>query len=117
VIRQDSPQRPLPSWTFVTSHGLALLFVAAHPDATIREIAGALEISERRVSSVIRDLETGNFVVVSRTGRRNQYKLNPNARFRHPLIEHMSFSQFVDAWRRAQSERNLAAGGRPLASD
>ncbi len=93
-----------PSWTLITSHGLVLLYVARHPDATIREIAGKLLITERRVASIIRDLVDVEMLDVQRRGRRNQYKLNSDAKFRHPLIEQLDFQAFVDLWRALDSQ-------------
>ena len=88
-----------PPWTLVTSHGLALLYVATHPDATVKEIAVALELTERRVADIIRDLATAEFILVTRRGRRNRYTLNPSARFRHSLVADIPFRAFVRIWR------------------
>ena len=98
---EDNWGASLPPWTLVTSHGLALLFVATHPDATVREIAAAMKITERRVAAVIRDLTSAKLVSVKRQGRRNQYTLNPGARFRHPLVADIPFRAFVSLWRRS----------------
>jgi hypothetical protein len=76
-----------------------LLYVARHSDATIREIAAQLLITERRVASIIRDLIDVGLLEVTRQGRRNQYKLASDAHFRHPLIEELQFKDFVDLWR------------------
>ena len=100
---------PLPSWTLVTSHGLTLLYVATHPDATVREIAAALELTERRVADIIRDLSTARLVLVKRHGRRNEYALDPHAMFRHPLLADIPFRHFVRLWLRQvkpQSKRS-----------
>ena len=99
VTSQERPTSPPPSWTLLTSHGLVLLYVARHSDATIREIAGKLLITERRVASIIRDLVDVDLLQVTRQGRRNQYALSAKARFRHPLIEEMAFKDFVELWR------------------
>jgi len=102
MVAVTSPERPVvppPSWTLLTSHGLVLLYVARHQDATIREIAGRLMITERRVASIIKDLVDVDLLQVTRVGRRNQYALSEKARFRHPLIEGLQFKDFVDLWR------------------
>jgi hypothetical protein len=88
-----------PPWTLVTSHGVTLLYVATHADATVREIAGALGLTERRVADIIRDLAQAEMVLVRRQGRRNQYMLNPNAHFRHPLVADIPFRAFIRLWR------------------
>ena len=43
-------------WTLLTSHGHVLFYIAAEPDATVREMTIALGISERRVIAVLHDL-------------------------------------------------------------
>ena len=92
---EDSVEKPVPPWTLLTSHGLVLLFVANHPAATIREIAADLQLTERRIADIIRDLSKAGLLSVQREGRRNRYALNPEARFRHPIIANLRFSEFV----------------------
>jgi hypothetical protein len=101
-----------PQWTLLTSHGLALLYVAAHPDATIREIAGALMLTERRVADIIQDLASEELVLVSRRGRRNRYTVNSRAHFRHPLIADVPFQGLIQLWREriALQPRNQSVG-------
>jgi hypothetical protein len=88
-----------PQWTLVTSHGLALLYIAAHPDATVKQIAEALELTERRVADIIRELAAADLILRERNGRRNQYEINPDARFRHPLVADIPFRGFIRLWR------------------
>lgn len=112
-IRQAELCPPAPARTLITSHGLALLYVATHPDATTREISDALEITERRVVDLIRELRAANLVVVTRRGRRNSYAINANARFRHPLIADIPFKAFIGLWEKASTsadEQQLSAG-------
>ena len=96
---EETWESRLPPWTLVTSHGLALLYVATHPDATVKEIAATLELTERRVADIIRDLTSADLVLVMRSGRRNQYTLNPNAHFRHRLVADIPFRAFIRLWR------------------
>jgi DNA-binding MarR family transcriptional regulator len=44
------------SWTFLTTHGRTLLFIARHPDARLRDIAANLGVTERTVTAAVRDL-------------------------------------------------------------
>ena len=101
-----SEQRlPLPPWTLVTSHGLVLLFIAGTPNATIREIAENLELTERRIADVIRDLERARMISVTREGRRNHYALNPDAHFLHPLMADIPLKTFIAIWQREVAQR------------
>ena len=76
-------------WTLLSSHGLVLAYLASQPSATVREAADSLGLSERRVASVIRDLEAAGIVRATRHGRRKRYELDPNAQFRHPILRHV----------------------------
>jgi DNA-binding MarR family transcriptional regulator len=98
TVAEAAAIKPPPSWTLITSHGLVLLYVARHADATIREIAGRLLITERRVASIIRDLVDVDLLEVRRQGRRNQYKLSSDAKFRHPMLDELDFQSFVELW-------------------
>lgn len=89
---------PPPPWTLITSHGLALLYVAAHPNATIREIADELELTERRIADIIRDLIRAGLLTAVRQGRRNQYAVDPQAHFRHRIVKSIPFQAFVKLW-------------------
>src|SRR6476619_1783428 len=102
---------PLPPWTLVTSHGLVLLFVAGAPHATIREIAENLELTERRIADVIRDLERANMITVTREGRRNRYALNPDAHFLHPLMSAIPIKSFISIWKREVARRRAVRKG------
>ncbi|MCC7368722.1 MAG: helix-turn-helix transcriptional regulator [Chloroflexi bacterium] len=76
-------------WTLLTSHGHVLFFVAAEPDATVRKITDAIGISERRVSSILHDLEEAGMIRSTRVGTRKHYEVNPDAHFRHPTLSHV----------------------------
>jgi predicted transcriptional regulator len=102
---KEQGRQPVPSWTLMTSHGLVLLYVATRPDAIIREIAASLELTERRVNDILRDLTKEGLIGVHRVGRRNYYTLAEDAKFRHPFLADMSFSWFVHLWKRARSDR------------
>jgi DNA-binding transcriptional ArsR family regulator len=99
------PRPPLPPWTLVTSHGLVLLFIAGSPNATIREISENLELTERRIADVIRDLERAKMITVTREGRRNRYALNPDAHFLHPLMAAIPIKSFISIWKREVARR------------
>lgn len=60
-------------WTFLTNHARAMLYLAAHPDARQRDIAAALDVTERTAYTVVADLTAAGFIVKERDGRRNRY--------------------------------------------
>ena len=83
-------------WRLVTNHGLALFYLSGHARATVREIAAALSVTERRVSSIVRDLTDAGLLVTVRQGRGNRYSLGPGASFRHPLLAHIRIADFIE---------------------
>lgn len=65
------------SWTLLTNHGAALVYVAEHPDARITDVAGAIGVTERYAAQVLADLRAGGYLYAERVGRRNIYRLDP----------------------------------------
>jgi len=63
-------------WSFVTSHGLALVELAREPDITIRSLATRLDLTERHTHRVISDLVDAGYVKRTRIGRRNRYEID-----------------------------------------
>jgi predicted transcriptional regulator len=67
------------SWRFLTNHGRALMCVAHDPHMRLRDIAAALEITERATQKIMSDLVAGGFVNRTRVGRRNVYDVQAEA--------------------------------------
>jgi DNA-binding MarR family transcriptional regulator len=82
-------------WTLMSSHGFVFVYIAAYPESTIRAIAGAVEITERQVARIIRDLSQADLIKTKRVGRRNVYTIRTEARFRHPLLAHVNLERLV----------------------
>jgi predicted transcriptional regulator len=60
-------------WTFITNHGAVLVLIAIHGKITAREIAIQLDITERSVRTIIKDLVTEGYIEKRREGRANVY--------------------------------------------
>ncbi len=84
-------------WTFLSNHAHVLVCLARDPEARLRDIAVDVGITERRVSSIVTDLETEGVVRIDRVGRRNTYTVNRRARLRHPLESHQSVGDLLRA--------------------
>jgi len=91
------PERP--AWTFLTSHGFVLLEVARAPNATVREIAEQVGLTERQAHRVLADLVEGGFVQRQRVGRRNHYRVDETVPLRHPLLAHHRVGELLAALR------------------
>jgi hypothetical protein len=63
------------TWNFLTNHGRALLCIARDPEVRLRDIATMLDITERRAFGIVTDLTEGGYVVKTKDGRRNRYRI------------------------------------------
>lgn len=84
-----------PGWSLITNHGAALLYVAEHPDATVREVADAIGVTERAGARILRDLRDEQYLAAKRIGRRNVYELNPKKSLRHPVSEDLAVGDLL----------------------
>ena len=86
------------TWTFLTNHALVLISISQDPNLRIREIAGIVGITERAAQQIVRDLEEAGYLSVTKSGRRNSYKINANRSLRHPLQRHYSVRDLLAAF-------------------
>jgi len=89
------PQTPPRRWTFITNHAQVLLAVAQSPNARVREIAAATDITERYAYRVLRDLEDAGYVERRRQGRCNLYRIHPELALGDPLVEEHSLYELL----------------------
>jgi DNA-binding transcriptional ArsR family regulator len=73
------------NWNFLTNHARALLFIAAQPDARLRDLATSLEVTERTAYGIVADLTAAGYVVKERDGRRNRYSIQEHLPLRDRL--------------------------------
>lgn len=59
--------------------------LAQDPEARLRDVAGAIGITERAVQLIVGDLEAEGFLRRERAGRRNRYALDLDRPLRRPL--------------------------------
>lgn len=62
-------------WSFLTNHARALLCIAHDPGVRLRDIAIALQITERSAYGIVTDLAEAGYIVKDRDGRRNRYQI------------------------------------------
>jgi DNA-binding Lrp family transcriptional regulator len=83
-------------WSLVTNHGHVLAYIAADPDARLREIAATVGITERTVAQIVIDLEQAGHLSRTRIGRRNRYQLDGVRKIRTPPRPTMTTAQLID---------------------
>lgn len=62
-------------WSFLTNHARALVFIAAHPDTRLRDVADALGVTERTAFDIVSDLSNDGYILKEKDGRRNRYQV------------------------------------------
>ena len=63
-------------WTFITNHAAVLTLLDSEENLTSREISIALDLAERSVVRIIKDLETDGYITKRKEGRENRYIVN-----------------------------------------
>lgn len=63
------------NWSFLTNHARTLLFLGRDGNSRLRDIAGALDVTERTAHSIISDLTDAGYVAKEKDGRRNVYHI------------------------------------------
>lgn len=106
-ISHEHPQAPEPEhrWTVFSNHGHVLVAVARATDLRVRDIAKLVGITERATQSILSDLDRAGFIERIHVGRRNHYRVRRGAGLRHPLMEHATVGDVLDALPSPQSDR------------
>lgn len=112
-MNDESRLREPATWTYLSNHSHVLVCLARRPDARIRDVASDVRITERAVQKILQDLEQAGVLRRYRVGRRNLYRINPDAHLRHPVEGHCTVGELLtfvlgpDAWKPATREPNL----------
>ena len=91
------PESAERGWTFLTNNAHVLLCMARGEALTARELGLQIGITERAVQVILADLTRGGYLVKTKQGRRNLYKVNARGRLRHPLEAHHTVGQLITA--------------------
>ena len=87
---------PMGDWSFLTNHARALLFIARDPDARLRDVAAALEVTERTAFGIVADLTEAGYVVKEKDGRRNRYHIQAHLPLRGSIIRERTIGEVLD---------------------
>jgi DNA-binding IclR family transcriptional regulator len=83
-------------WSFLTNHARALLFIAHDPDARLRDLAGALDVTERTAYGIVADLTEAGYVVKQKDGRRNRYQIQAHLPLPDALTQQRTIGEVLD---------------------
>jgi DNA-binding IclR family transcriptional regulator len=107
-------------WSFLTNHARALLCIAHDPGARLRDLASALDITERTAYGIVADLTAAGYVVKEKAGRRNRYHIQEHLPLRESITRERTIGEvldlLVDAPRPAAKARHQRRGNTAPAS-
>ena len=95
-MQSNNEAHTAPRWDFLTNHAHVLVRVAHDPGARLRDIAGAVGITERAVHRILSELVESGYVLREREGRRNRYKVQPELPLPHPLLRERRVGELID---------------------
>ena len=84
------------SWSFLTNHARALLFIADRPDARLVDIAGDVGVTERTAYGIVADLTAAGYLEKERAGRRNRYKVQHHLPIPDDLRQQRTLGELLD---------------------
>jgi predicted transcriptional regulator len=73
------------NWTLFSNHGHVLFCLARNSEARLRDVAADVGITERAVQKIVRDLRDGGMISITKSGRRNCYRIHKKQPLRHEL--------------------------------
>jgi DNA-binding IclR family transcriptional regulator len=82
-------------WSFLTNHARALLFIAQDPDARLRDVAAALDVTERTAFGIVADLAEAGYVVKEKDGRRNRYHVQEHLPLRGSISRERTIGEVL----------------------
>jgi DNA-binding IclR family transcriptional regulator len=83
-------------WSFLTNHARALLCIAQDPSVRLRDIASALDITERSVYAIVTELADAGYVVKQKEGRRNRYEIQRDLPLRGSVSRERTIGEVLD---------------------
>ncbi len=105
-------------WSFLTNHARVLLCIGNDPGVRLRDIAGAVGITERSAFAIVRDLTEAGYVLKEREGRRNRYEIQHDLPLEEALGRERTIGELVQlltAEQRRRPPRARRAGSTPKA--
>ena len=84
------------TWTFITNHARVMMVISQDPTVRLRDIASALDITERAAQRIVTELVDEGYLNRKREGRRNTYTVHPDKPLRAAGATNTTIGEFVD---------------------
>jgi DNA-binding MarR family transcriptional regulator len=86
---------PISDFRLLTNHGNTLLLIARDPRIRLRDVASALDITERRAQRIVSELVSTGYLEREREGRRNLYHVAPHLPLRLPFQDDLDLGSLL----------------------
>ena len=101
-------------WSFLTNHARTLLFLGEQPNARLRDLAAALDVTERTAFGIVADLTDAGYVLKVKEGRRNRYQIQAHLPLRETISRERTIGEMLNLLGKPQrpvaaSKRNTVA--------
>ena len=102
-------------WSLLTNHARLLLAIESEPGLRVRDMADRLDLSERAVTLILRELRESGYVTRrrdERDARRSYYSVVATKPFRKDAMSHRTVGELLRLLREAAaSDREIRSGG------
>ena len=93
----------------LTNHASVLAHIAREPGIRVRDMANALDLTDRAVQRIVCDLEEDGYLVRHRMGRRNYYEINPERPLARALADDRTVGDLLGVMLPARDAGEAAA--------
>ena len=100
-------------WSFLTNHARALVCIANDPGLRLRDIATALDITERSAYGIVANLTDAGYVLKEREGRRNRYQIQKHVPLGDSIGREAAIGEMLDALVESSARSPAGVGGAP----
>jgi len=105
------------NWTLFSNHGHVLVCLARDPESRLRDVAADVGITERAVQKIVRDLQDGGMVSVTKHGRRNRYQIHNMQSLRHDLEAHCTLGDLIEFVNESEPDSVVIEADEPIEPD
>ncbi len=94
--RPDIIRLPVAPFSFLSNHGLVLLCIAHDPRSRMRDVAAAVDITERAAQRIVAELIDSGYVTRTREGRRNHYTVRADLAITVPTARDVDLGSLLN---------------------
>src|SRR6476619_3984543 len=85
-----------PRWTFLTTHGQVLVWIARDPGIRLRDLGDRVGITERAAHRIVSDLTAAGYITRRKNGRRNLYSINAHLPLPDPIAGEQKIGELLE---------------------